>query len=368
MITFKQFVWATALFFIGCHANGQSKQLHSKDNYQEGKLVTESLTSKILAENRIGLNLKRSIKIYLPPGYESSNKSYPVVYFLHNIFWNNDRMFEDGKVVSLIDRALAEGIIDDFIFVVPDYRTPTTGSLYENSPVTGRWLDHTIQEIIPFIDKNFRTIARRESRAVMGEFMGGRGALKLAMTQPDLFSSVYALHPVATGMGELPWASLRVDWKKIQESKTYPDHTFDGITQIFLTVSQAFLPNLNRPPFYCDFFMEEVNGQFQPNPELLIKARQEFLLDETLTNCADNLRKLKGVAFDWGRFDPTYAHVDSNREFSRELQDLGIEHDAEEYRGGPYDKTWLDDGRFYARVLPFFNKHLVFNVDAVTSK
>jgi hypothetical protein len=50
--------------------------------------------------------------------------------------------------------------------------------------------------------------------------------------------------------------------------------------------------------------------------------------------------------------------VISNREFSRKLEDLGVEHEAEEYRGDPWNRTWTEDGRFAERVLPFLRKHL----------
>ena len=87
--------------------------------------------------------------------------------------------------------------------------------------------------------------------------------------------------------------------------------------------------------------------------------KREFLLDETLAESAANLRTMRGLALDWGRFDTTQAHVVSNRQFSRMLDDLGVEHEAEEYRGGPFDRAFTDDGRFAERVLPFLKKHLV---------
>ena len=362
MVLLKFILFAALIFTTICDAAGQSKGSSSteKDTGKIGKLVTEVLTSTILKENRIGLNLNRNIKIYLPPDYATSSKSYPVVYFCHNIFWNNEKMFEDGRIVKLIDSAFASGLIKEFIFVVPDYSTSTTGSIYENSIVSGKWLDHTVNEIVPFIDKKFRTIPQRESRAVIGEFMGGRGALKLAMTHADIFSVVYALHPVATGNGDLPWRGIGIDWEKLHNAKAYPIPGLDGRTQIFLTVSQAFLPNLNRPPLFCDFFMERENSVPKLHRENTLKSKNGFLLDETLLESADNLRHMRGIGFDWGRFDPTQAHVVSNREFSRKLEDLGILHEAEEYRGGPYDRTWEKDGRFYTRALPFIARYMIF--------
>jgi hypothetical protein len=168
----------------------------------------------------------------------------------------------------------------------------------------------------------------------------------------------YALHPVATGTGTLPWPYVPIDWAKIHSAKNYADLGSDFRTRLFVTVSQAFLPNLNRPPFYADFFVEMENGAPKLHVENTQKTQAGFLLDETLTEAAENLRTMRGFAFDWGRFDETPAHLDANRDFSRQLDDLGIEHEAEEYRGNPWDRTWTDDGRFYARVLPFLARHL----------
>lgn len=330
------------------------------EDIRHGTLVTEQLTSSILEQNRIGLDTTRNIKVFLPPGYADSRKSYPVVYFLHNAWWSPEQMFQEGHAVKLLERGFAKQIVKEFIFVVADYTTPTTGSIYENSPVSGRWLDFTVDEIVPFIDRRFRTLPHRNSRAVVGDFFGGRGALKLAMTHADVFSVAYAMHPVATGNGSSPWASLGIDWPKIHQAKSFADLGSDGRTRLFVTISQAFLPNLDRPPFYCDFFMEMKDGRPTLHVDNTRKTKTGFHLEETLNESAANLRTMRGLAFDWGRFDPVYAHVESNRTFSRLLEDLGVEHEAEEYRGGPWDRLWTDDGRFYARVLPFLARHLVF--------
>ncbi|HMG92681.1 MAG TPA: alpha/beta hydrolase-fold protein [Chryseolinea sp.] len=337
----------------------QSKVTTSFES-KHGTLITEQLTSKILQENRVNLDPNRKVKVYLPPGYAASGKSYPVVYYCHNIFYNSERLFQDSKLIDLLEQGFANKVVKEFILVAADYSTASTGSLYENSPISGRWLDFTVQELVPYIDSKFRTLRQRESRAVAGDFMGGRGALKLAMSHAEVFSVAYALHPVATGRGYMPWSEVQIDWKKIHNAKSAADIAGDGRAQIFVAVCQSALPNLTRPPFYCDFFVETGNGEQKLNPENVIKAKKEFHLEETLIESAANLRTMRGIAFDWGRFDPNQDHVYSNREFSRRLEDLGIEHEAEEYRGTPFNKTWNDTGRFATRVLPFLARHLVF--------
>jgi S-formylglutathione hydrolase FrmB len=325
-----------------------------------GTTITESIRSSLLVENRIGIDPNRSIKIYLPPDYAKSNRSYPVVYYLHNFWWSPDQLFSENHVPRHLDRAFASGIAQHFILVAADYRMPTTTSLYENSPVNGRWIDFTTQELVPFIDSRFRTLAHRNSRAVVGDFFGARGAIRFAMRHPEIFSVAYAMHPVATSGGNLPWSHVPIDWKRVHAAKSFEDLEGDGRAQIFVTVSQAFLPNPNRPPFYCDFFTEMENGEPKVHLENLRTGQKGFHLDESLDQYAANLRQMRGLGIEWGRYDPTYAHVQSNRLFSRLLEDRGIEHEAEEFRGGVWDKTWTDDGRFYTRVIPFLARHLEF--------
>jgi S-formylglutathione hydrolase FrmB len=346
------------IFIVTIHGFAQSKlKTTPSSEKKQGTIITEHLASTILKENRIGLDTNRTIKIYLPPGYATSGKSYPVVYYFHTIFYSADKLFADEPIVQLFDRAIANHVVDEFIFVAADYSSPTIGSLYENSPVSGRWLDFTVNELLPFIDTKFRTLRHRHSRALAGHFMGGRGALKLAMTHAELFSVVYALHPVATGMGYMPWGDLQLDWKNIYTAKTFDEI---GSGKIFVGVSQAFSSNLNRPSFYCDLFKDEKNGVYEINVKTINKAKEGFLLDETLNESADNLQTMRGIAFDWARFDSNRDHVYSNQEFSRKLRDLNIKHDAEEYNGDPWSENWTEYGRVYTRMLPFFARHLVF--------
>ncbi len=326
-----------------------------------GTLVTEYLVSEILKDNLIGIDLKRSISVYLPPGYNTSGKSYPVIYYFHSINWSNDRMFEEGNVAKpLLDRAITNGVINEFILVAANYSSPTMGSWFENSPTSGKWLDYTIEEVLPYVDSHFRTIRHRNSRGLAGEFLGAYGALKFAMLYPDLFSVVYALHPVATGSGLMPTRDM-VDWKRLHKAKSFSDLWGDHYAPGFVAMSQGYLPNPDRPPFYCDFIVELENGEPKFIAENLKKLESQFHLDELLRTYADNLRRMRGIAFDWGRYDTTQSHVYSNQVFTRLLDQLGIEHVAEEYNGGPYDKNWIEHGRVEANMLPFFNRHLVFD-------
>lgn len=334
---------------------------NSQDKH--GKVITDTIASSVLKENLLGVDANRKVMIYLPPGYETSKQSYPVLYYCHSMFGSADIIMQGAPIVKLSERAFTKGVINELIIVVADYSTSGVGSLYENSPVSGRWLDFTTKELVPYIDKKFRTIPQAESRAIVGDFMGGRGAIKLAMNYPDIFSVMYAMHPVALGMGYLPWTDLGIDWKKILNAKSpnnLADLQGDGRIKIFVAVCQAFLPNPSKPPFYCDFYMELHDGKVTLNAEKMAKAKKGFMLEDNIIESASNLRKLRGFAFDWARDDGNFDHVFAARVFSRDLDDAGVEHEAEEYRGNPWNQNWPDNGRFYARVLPFLSRYLLF--------
>jgi hypothetical protein len=318
------------------------------------------IDSALLKDNRVGLNTRRPLKVYLPPGYAAGKQRYPVIYMLHGLNWSNERMFAPGTATQpTFDKAIATGVIKAFIAVAPDYTTQGPGTFFVNSSTSGRFEDFTVQEVVPFIDAHYRTLPGPGGRAIMGEHMGAFGALWYAFRHPDIWGTVYALHPVGTGPGLVPMWS-RPDWNRVKNAKTFAELAGDPYTPVFVAMAQAFLPNPDRPPFYCDFV---VNIDEQPvtlnvaNSRLL---KSRFFLEQAVLDNFDNVKKLRGIKFDWGRYDPNQDHVYANQAFTRKLEELGIEHEAEEYRGLPWDKYWIDDGRVINEVLPFFARRLDF--------
>lgn len=329
---------------------------------RHGSLTTETIDSTCLCANRIGLDPRRSVIVYLPPSYATSGRAYPVIYYCHGLGTNNAQLFADGRVQRILDRAISAGVVGEFILVAADYSSPTVGSLFENSDTSGRWLDFTVKELVPFVDGHFRTLANRDSRGVSGDSMGAYGALKLAMCYPEVFGAVYALHPVGTGTGVAPLRD-RVDWQRIYRARSFQDLGGDFLAKIFVGIAQAYLPNPDRPPFCCDFMVELKNGKPEIDVAHTEKIQAGFLLDHLPLATIDHLRRLRGVAFDWARYDPNPDHVFSNQVFTRKLEELGIEHEAEEYDGVPGASNWTDEGRVYREMLPFFARHLVFSAE-----
>lgn len=153
--------------------------------------ITVDIDSDILARNPLGDPARRRVGIYLPPGYERGTRRYPVTYVLVGFNSRGTMLMNeaawDENIAQRMDRLIASGAVQPMILVMPDCLTRYGGSQYLNSSATGQYEDHLLQELLPFIDRNYRTIAQREYRAVVGKSSGGYGAVMLAMRHPQVF-------------------------------------------------------------------------------------------------------------------------------------------------------------------------------------
>jgi hypothetical protein len=346
-----------ALLFAFSFLNTKSSSAQSTGS----QVVSRSLRSEDIAHNKIGTDPLRQMLIYLPAGYdEPSSERYPVIYFLPNPFEDGYRFdFDHRDAQGLFDRAIADGVIKKFILVVVDMNTPLGSSWYVNSPVTGNWENFMVQELVPYIDANFKTMPTRDSRGIAGIFIGGYGAIRFGMRHPDVFGTVYAMHPVGTGTGVGLSAAIP-KWNLLANAKSIDDVKKDGGTWIFTTMFQAYLPNPNEPPLFIDLLAREENGHLSINAGLMDRFRNNFDLETMIPQYADNLKSLRGFKFDWTRNDANFDHVYSNQAFTRKLNEFGIVHEAEEYNGTWNEANWGEDGRVFTEVLPFFQRHLVF--------
>ncbi len=178
----KKYCFLVAAFLIFQISSGQ---------LNSGKVVSFSINAKTL-QNSGGENPNRKVSVYLPPNYETGSKRFPVIYYLHG-FMGTDSISANMKMI--LDRGISQQKIRPFILVIASQYTLYEGSFYTNSALTGNWADFTAREMVEYVDKNFRTIATRDSRGIGGHSMGGYGAIKMGMLFPEVFSSVYALSP-----------------------------------------------------------------------------------------------------------------------------------------------------------------------------
>ncbi|MCX6568947.1 MAG: alpha/beta hydrolase family protein [Candidatus Aminicenantes bacterium] len=127
--------------------------------------------------------------IYLPPDYATSSRRYPVVYLLHGFSDDESGWIQFGEVNMAADKAISDREIPPMIIVMPDGGV----SWYINdSQNKVRYEDMFVQELIPHIDRTFRTRPSREFRGISGLSMGGWGTLVYALRHPELFAACAA--------------------------------------------------------------------------------------------------------------------------------------------------------------------------------
>ncbi len=319
----------------------------------KGTVVTETIYSKNL-ENNFGEDPNRAVSVYLPPGYENSQQRYPVIYFLHG-FTGDNKMLD--YMADLLDFAIATNKIRPFILVVPDEKTTYDGSFYSNSQLCGNWEDFTAYDLVKYMDKTYRTIAQPESRGITGHSMGGYGALKIAMRHPDLFSSVYALSPGALAIVR-EYGPNSTTYKEFSEVKSQEDLNKIYFGKVIVAFGKSWSPNPDNPPFYCDVPFEYADGKMTVNQDVLklwYENMPLYMVDDYL----DNLNKLKAIKLDWGRNAGDRFTIQCKM-FSQKLENVGVQHFAEEYIGTHVNNIYTKDGRIPNQMLPFFDSYLDF--------
>jgi S-formylglutathione hydrolase FrmB len=129
-----------------------------------------------------------NVCVSLPPSYASSQKRFPTLYFLHGLF-EDERSWSDRGGLYILQDLWSKGQAGEFIVVLPD-----GGKTFYINSFDGheRYEDFFISELVPWVDRKFRTLAAPPARGISGTSMGGFGALHLAMEHPDVFGSVSA--------------------------------------------------------------------------------------------------------------------------------------------------------------------------------
>src|SRR5690606_17763353 len=151
-----------------------------------------SLSSAVLKSDR-------KFAVYLPPDYETSERSYPVLYLLHGAGDDQTGWVQFGEVLHIADKAIKEGTATAMIIVMPDANTERRG--YFND-IKGDWNyeDFFFEELIPHIEKPYRAKTEKRYRAIAGLSMGGGGTFMYALHRPEMFS---AAAPLSAYVGPL---------------------------------------------------------------------------------------------------------------------------------------------------------------------
>jgi hypothetical protein len=283
--------------------------------------------SAALRGNPLGDPHERPLWVWTPPGYADSDRRYPSVYVLQGFtgqvdMWRNRHPFRP-TYLELLERAAPACVV---VFV--DTWTSVGGSQFVDSPATGRYHTYLCDELVPWVDRRYRTLAAREHRGVQGKSSGGYGAIVTAMLRPDLFGGV-ASH-AGGGVFEV---SIRPFFR--EAARTLRD-LYDGSVERWLEDFRS-RPAFSRPNdlhlllqwgFSAAYSTSaEVRLPYDPATAQVIPELWEQWLawdyPALVPRHADALRSLRAIYVDCGTRDEWFLDLTAEW-LRRELTALGV--------------------------------------------
>lgn len=170
-------------------------------NYNETLAHRGTVSYRWYDSNILGIN--RRVTVYTPYGYENSKQKYPVLYLLHGAGGDEEAWSSMGRTAQIMDNLIEQGKAVPMIVVMPngnpgqqaagtmglpvknyDYRAPENANIYVRS---------LVEELVPFIEKEYRAIPKKASRAIAGLSMGGGHTFAATTLYPDKFDYICPL-------------------------------------------------------------------------------------------------------------------------------------------------------------------------------
>ena len=360
-----------------------------RPSWGAGTLVLLEHDSRILRGNRLGDPHVRKLAVWLPPQYDGSrNRRFPALYDLvgfmgsgqSHIAWKSFGENVPERVARLVhERRMAPTIM-----VFPDCFTALGGNQYVNSSAIGNYADYLTKEIVPFVDREFRTAASREHRGCFGKSSGGYGAIIHGMRYPSTwgaiadhsgdayFDFVYwhdwpnTLNELAKYRGRRAKRPGPVDVRRLERGVARG--LDDGRVRRFLdTVWKK--PKLSMAEGHCIMNLC-MAATYDPDPRAPNGFRLPFNLEtgeviaerwsrwrandpvNLVNRYRANLKSLRGIYVDCGSRDQYHIHY-GTRILSKRLAQAGIEHRYEEF-----DDTHSDVDYRMDVSLPFLSRAL----------
>ncbi len=340
-----------------------------------GSVVVLEHHSKILADNPLGDPKVRKVAAWLPSEYDGPGRSgpgrrFPVFYDLvgfmgsglSHLGW---KPFSEN-VAERAARLVKSGKMGPAIIVFPDCFTSLGGNQYINSSAIGRYADYLTREIIPFVDREFRTLAERQHRGCFGKSSGGYGSMIHGMKYTKFWGAI------ANHSGDAYFDFIyRSDWPNtLNELAKYrrparregrQRSVAASETELNLTQGiddgrvQRFLRSVWRKTELSHAEGHAIMNvcmaaTYDPDPSVPLGFRLPMHLDtgelidvrwrrwlrhdpvRLVKKYADNLRSLRGVYLDCGWRDQYHIHF-GTRQLSRQMSRYRVAHRYEEFNG-----------------------------------
>jgi S-formylglutathione hydrolase FrmB len=308
------------------------------------RIEWKTFHSPAMEGNLEGNPAGRGAFVVTPPGYdENPDKRYPVVYFLHG-YWAPPQAQQEAFRLDATVQAAAEAG-NEVIVVMPDGFSKLRGGFYSSSPTVGDYESYVARDLVEWVDANYRTIAKRDSRGLSGHSMGGYGTIRIAMKHPDVFSSIYMMsacclppQPIDLATAQRVEAMGEEDIAKAQ---------FGELAAV--STLATWSPDPKDEGFLkVDTGLRE-DGTLDPLVNYRIAANSPLVL---LPQYLPALNSLEAIAIDIGDKD---FLLEGNRAFLAELDRFGVEYEFELYEGDHGNRI---AERIRTEVLPFFGEHL----------
>jgi hypothetical protein len=303
-----------------------------------GRLDEHVFDSDLLRDNPLGDPAQRPLWVYVPPGYDDApDRRYPTVYVIqgytgHLEMWRNRTPYRQ-PFPETADRVFADGANPPTIVVYVDAWTAYGGSQFVDSPGTGRYHSYLCDEVVPWVDAHYRTMADRGHRAIMGKSSGGFGAMITPMLRPDLFGALathagdnlyeYCYIPgfikVVRGLRAYD-GDIQRWWARFRERVAFTDSE-DAELLMALGVSAAFSAN---PDGTVELPFDPHTGELRPD---VWQRWLDWDPVRMVPKYAEAMRSMRAIWIDAGSRDE-YALDLGAQAFHRALLEHGVADDV----------------------------------------
>jgi enterochelin esterase-like enzyme len=218
------------------------------------------------------LKVKKTYKVYIPSAYEQAeNKQFPVLYLLHGYPGTLDDWLINANLQHQLDELILDHKIEPLLVVMPDGNGPLVpDSQYVNAPAVAQPMADYVLEVVGDVDAHFRTLARREFRAVGGVSSGGYASVNLLFHYPETFS--YAV--------SISGYFLNREWIARSLFKNHPDELHDNNP-----LEKVATIDLPKPSFiYLEFGAHDYAPFIDDNKKLAEKLTSRDIDFELHTN------------------------------------------------------------------------------------
>lgn len=310
----------------------------------QARLNWAEVHSPAIEGNLEGNSADRKVLVVTPPGYdENSGKRYPVVYYLHGYWAPVEAQQEGFKLHEAVQAAAEAG--NELIMVMPDGFSKLRGGFYSSSPTVGDYESFVADDLVRWVDANYRTIAERDSRGLAGHSMGGYGTARIAMKRPEVFSSIYMMSACC-----LTPQPLDVETARRIEAMSEEDAANAQFGELApLSTLVTWSPDPKAEGWLKADTGLRPDGTLDPLVNYRLAANSPAVM---LPQYLPALNSLEAFAMDIGDQD---FLLEGNRQFREELDRFGVAYDFELYEGDHGNRI---AERIRTEVLPFFGEHL----------